>query len=154
MIIIRKVTLDELPVVHKIETLSFAEGSYPLFVLRQLFDISENYFLVAEEDGHILGYAIGNLSTNDVQGWLLSLGVHPDVRGQNIGKSLTKKLTLILEDNGAKEICLTVHPDNFSAVKLYKDLGFEILNSEDNYYLDNAPRYLMKKKAVTNIMNS
>ena len=137
MMHIRKATLDDLKVVHDIETLSFNDGSYPLFVLRQFFDISEDYFLVAEEDGKILGYALGNLSIKDAQGWILSLGVHPEARGKEIGKALTKKLIALLENNNSKEICLTVHPDNASAINIYKSLNFEIILESDSYYLDN-----------------
>ena len=137
MIHIRKASLNDLKIVHEIETLSFNDGSYPLFVLRQLFDISEDYFLIAEEDGKILGYALGNLSVKDDQGWILSLGVHPEARGKQIGKTLTKKLIALLENNNSKEICLTVHPDNASAINIYKSLNFEIILESDSYYLDN-----------------
>ena len=152
--IIRKATLDDLKTVHEIETLSFNDGSYPLFVLRQWFDISEDYFLIAEEEHMILGYALGSLSTKDDQGWILSLGVHPDARGKQVGKTLAKELIALLEDSDCKEICLTVHPDNSSAIKVYKAFDFEIITIFDNYYLDNQPRFLMKKEAVSNIVNS
>lgn len=154
MITIRTAKLEDLKTVHEIETLSFNDGSYPLFVLRQLFDISEDYFLIAEEDGKILGYALGNLSVKDDQGWILSLGVHPEARGKQIGKTLTKKLIALLEINNSKEICLTVHPENASAIKIYKNLNFEIILDSDNYYLDGDTRFLMKKKAVSNQINS
>lgn len=154
MITIRKAKLEDLKTVHEIETLSFNEGSYPLFVLRQLFDISDDYFLIAEEDGSILGYALGNFSTKDDQGWILSLGVHPKARGKQIGKTLTKKLITLLENNNSRDICLTVHPENTSAIKIYKNLDFEIILESDNYYLDNEARFLMKKKAVSNRINS
>ncbi len=152
--IIKKATLEDLKSIHEIETLSFNDGSYPLFVLRQLFDISEDYFLIAEEDDVILGYALGNFSSKDDQGWILSLGVRPEARGKQIRKMLTKKLITLLEDNNSKEICLTVHPDNASAIRIYKNLGFEIILESDNYYLDDEARFLMKKKAVSNQINS
>lgn len=143
---IRKASLSDLKSVHDIEVLSFNDGSYPLFVLRQLLDISEDYFLIAEENHKILGYALGNIASPNNQGWILSLGVHPDARGKQIGKVLTKALISLLENNNAKEICLTVHPDNASAIKIYKNFGFEILLESDNYYLDNDPRFVMRRK--------
>lgn len=146
--IIRKATLEDLKAVHKIEALSFNQGSYPLFVLRQFFDISGDYFLVAEDENTILGYILGSLSNHDDQGWLLSLGVHPEARGKHIGKALTQKLIALLEDHSAKEISLTVHPDNISAITLYKNLDFKIINSDSNYYLDNDPRLVMKKEEI------
>ena len=147
--IIRNATLEELKSVHDIEVLCFNEGSYPLFVLRQLLDISNDYFLVAEHDNQILGYAIGNIVNGHNQSWILSLGVHPQARGKQVGKELTKKLIFLLEANNSKEICLTVHPDNFSAIKIYEQFGFEIFLESNNYYLDGDTRFLMKRKGVS-----
>lgn len=145
---IRRATLDDLEIVHQIETLSFDDGSYPPFVLRQLFDISHDYFLVAEEEGRILGYVLGNITKTSNQGWLLSLGVHPDARGNKIGRQLTKKLVELLENDLSTEICLTVHPDNESAKKIYEVLGFKPVKIFENYYNDLEPRLLMKKQLI------
>lgn len=153
MIHIRTATLNDLKSVHNIEVLCFNDGSYPLFVLRQLLDISNDYFLVAEQDDQILGYAIGNIVNGHAQSWILSLGVHPQARGKQVGKELTEKLIFLLEANNSKEICLTVHPDNASAIKIYQNLGFEIVQESDNYYLDNDARFVMKK-VVNNRINS
>ncbi|NKI27989.1 GNAT family N-acetyltransferase [Arenibacter sp. 6A1] len=147
MIRIKKATLEDLKVVHEIETLCFKDGSYPLFVLRQLFDISEDYFLIAQEGDEVLGYVLGNLTANTNQGWILSVGVHPAARGRQIGKKLTQELITLLEANHCKEICLTVHPENASALQIYNKLGFETFLASDNYYLDNEGRLLMKRKA-------
>lgn len=151
---IRNATLEDLQAIHNIETSSFQDGSYPLFVLRQLFDISEKYFLVAEIEDQICGYIIGTISAKDEQGWILSVGVHPDARGNKVGRNLIKKIISLLEYNMVKEICLTVHPDNAAAIKIYKALQFEIMTTHDNYYLDHQPRYLMKKKAVSTQLNT
>lgn len=154
MITIRKATLQDLESVHQIETLSFQDGSYPLFVLRQFYDISNDYFYVAEEHQTIIGYALGNLTIDMNQGWLLSLGVHPDCRGKNIGKQLAKKLVEILEDRFSSEICLTVHPDNTSAIRIYESLGFENSTTYNAYYGENEPRLLMKKSLISRTFNS
>lgn len=145
---IRRATLDDLESVHQIETLSFEDGSYPPFVLRQLFDISHDYFLVAEEDDSIIGYVLGNITKNTNQGWLLSLGVHPDARGKKLGRQLTEKLVELLENDLSTEICLTVHPDNEIAKKIYEKLGFKSMKIYDNYYNDLEPRLLMKKQLI------
>lgn len=149
MIAIRKANLTDIKTVHAIEKLSFKDGSYPLFVLRQFFDISEDYFLVAEEAGAILGYALGSLSTKNNQGWLLSLGVHPDARGKQIGKQLAEKVITLLEHGNCNEICLTVHPDNMAAINIYKHLNFEIVSESDNYYFDDEQRLVMVKKVTS-----
>ncbi|HUH28912.1 N-acetyltransferase [Gelidibacter sp.] len=147
---IRRATLEDLSIVHQIETLSFNDGSYPAFVLRQLFDISPEYFLVGEDDdGRVVGYVLGNINKNSSQAWLLSLGVHPEARGKKMGKFLTEKLIEILENDLSTEICLTVHPDNVAAKKIYEQLGFKSVKVFDNYYNDLESRLLMKKQLIT-----
>ncbi len=153
MITIRKATLDDLEAIHTIERLSFDGGGYPLFVLRQLFDVSQDYFLVAEDKNEILGYSLGNLSAKLNQGWLLSLVVLPEARGRNIGKQLTEKLITLLEYNLCREICLTVHPYNIAAINIYKRLNFEIISAYDNYYFDKEERLLMIKKPASIFLN-
>jgi ribosomal-protein-alanine N-acetyltransferase len=154
MISIRKATLQDLERIHNIETLCFHEGSYPLFVLRQLFDISQHYFLVAQEDNMVLGYVIGNRTKENDQGWVLSLGVHPDARGQKVGSKLMEQLVKLLENSQSREICLTVHPNNAAAVQLYENVGFEVTATYGNYYLYNEPRLLMIKQTVYDRINS
>ncbi|MCK0125604.1 GNAT family N-acetyltransferase [Gelidibacter sp. F2691] len=154
MITIRKATLADLESIHEIEVLSFQEGSYPLFVLRQFYDISNDYFYVAVQHQNVVGYALGNLKKHLNQGWMLSLGVHPDCRGKKIGKLLSETLLEALEINFSSEICLTVHPDNASAIRIYEALGFENSKFYDAYFGINEPRVLMKKKLISKPFNT
>lgn len=148
MMIIRKARLEDLDSIHQIEMLSFNDGSYPKFVLRQLFDISQDYFLVAEEEDQVMGYALGNIIKNTHQGWVLSLGVHPEARGKKLGSLLTQQLMDILANGLSTEILLTVHPDNAAALKIYEALGFKATGTFDNYYNDHETRMVMKKKLI------
>ncbi|TXD47212.1 GNAT family N-acetyltransferase [Polaribacter sp. IC073] len=143
MATINKVVLKDLNDILKIEKHVFKTDSYPPFVIRQLFDISGNYFIAAKEDGEILGYAIGGIKTADNQGWILSLGVHENARGKGLGKQLTKKLIEILKEQHTTQISLTVYPTNASAIKIYKDLGFVGNEILDNYFLDHEKRIVM-----------
>lgn len=154
MISIRSAQLEDLESIHKIEILCFQEGSYALFVIRQLFDISQDYFLVAQRDQKIIGYVIGNHKKENDQGWVLSLGVHPAARGQQVGAKLIKKLVELFENTQTSEICLTVHPDNANAIQLYKNFGFEVATTYHNYYLDNEPRLFMTKPTLNARINS
>jgi len=154
MITVRKATLADLESIHQIEVLSFHQGSYPLFVLRQFYDISNDYFFVAVHRESVVGYALGNLTKHLNQGWLLSLGVHPGHRGKNIGKLLSETLVEALESSYSSEICLTVHPDNTKAIKIYEALGFENSKFYDAYYGVKEPRLLMKKKFMSKPFNT
>ena len=49
-----------------------------------------------------------------------------------------------LKEIGIKKIELTVDMDNFTAKKIYENLGFKIVENLDNEYGDNIERYLMR----------
>ncbi|WP_417237803.1 GNAT family N-acetyltransferase [Bizionia sp.] len=146
MITIQRAQLQDLESIIAIEQHVFDTDSYPAFVIRQLFDISGHYFLVAKEDNSVLGYVLGGLNTENMQGWVLSLGVHQDGRGKGLGKQLTEQLVEVLKTANAKEIALTVYPDNEAAIKIYKHMGFEGDVVLDNYFLDNEDRIIMTLK--------
>ncbi|EJF08377.1 GNAT family N-acetyltransferase [Pontibacter sp. BAB1700] len=88
MLTIRKAELRDLKAVKAIDQLLFGADSYPLFVLRQLYDITGDYLLVAETGGEVIGYMLSHLDQAKSQGWLLSLGVLPAHRGKRIGEKL------------------------------------------------------------------
>ncbi|AUC20698.1 hypothetical protein BTO15_00580 [Polaribacter sejongensis] len=146
MITIQTVKTEDLKEVLALEQLVFNAGSYPAFVIRQLFDITNNLFILAKENNKILGFAVGALNTNNQKAWVLSLGVHPEARGKQIGKKLTNKLVNLLKDENCLEICLTVHPDNAAAINIYKELGFKGETIIEDYFLENEKRIIMTLK--------
>lgn len=143
MITIEKAQLQDLESIIAIEQQVFNTGSYPPFVIRQLFDTSGEYFIVAKENSEILGYGVGGINRYKMQGWILSLGVRQTVRGKGLGKQLTERLIHLLKVGNTKEIALTVDPDNATAIKIYKDLGFVGGQVVNNYFLDGDKRIVM-----------
>ncbi len=81
---------------------------------------------VWEEDGQI----IGNLTLIPFfyRGhWLYliaNVGVHPDFRGQGIGRALTVRALEHIRDHHVHEAWLQVRDDNPIAINLYRSLGF------------------------------
>ncbi|QCR24249.1 GNAT family N-acetyltransferase [Pontibacter sp. SGAir0037] len=144
MIEIRRATLHDLRTVKSIDEALFGKDSYPLFVLRQFFDIAKSLFIVAVSAGEVVGYTIGHHDQERQEGWVLSLGVLPAFAGKEIGKQLTVYLLQALEAKGARTVFLTVHPSNTPALSLYKKLGFGEQVLESSYYLDGSPRLVMQ----------
>ncbi|WP_452221207.1 GNAT family N-acetyltransferase [Lacinutrix salivirga] len=145
MIKINKAKLTDLETIIVIEKQLFKTDSYPAFVVRQLFDISGNYFLVAKHKNEIIGYIIGGLNTYEKRGWILSLGVHEKARGKGLGKKLTEQLIKVLKPYNINEVALTVYPDNKPAITIYRNLGFKGDSILDNYFFDNGQRIVMSK---------
>ena len=65
-----------------------------------------------------------------------SLAVDPEYRRQGIATILLIKLLGAIKKRGATFIVLEVRPSNKAAIALYKSFGFQIVEREKDYYLD------------------
>jgi ribosomal-protein-alanine N-acetyltransferase len=146
---IRIVEITEIQEIFEIDKKEFEPMNYPLFVLKQYYDLFSDLFLIAEnETKDILGYIIGGINTDNNEGWVLSVATKIAYRGHGIGTQLCEAL---LNKFRVDYVLLTVHPDNFGAIHIYKKLGFNISAKKENYYGDNSPRNIMKLNKVTDI---
>ena len=146
-VIIRQVFKEELAKIFELEKRVFEPMNYPLFVLRQFYDLMPDLFLAAtNETDDILGYTLGGIDIENKQGWILSLLTNPEHQGKGIGFSLLKKLVEIFRKKEMKRVLLTVHPKNKPALELYYKLGFELKELVKDYFGDESPRYVLKLK--------
>ena len=143
-LVIRTAEIEDLKQVKAIDQSLFKEDSYPVFALRQLLDITNGLMKVAVLEDKIVGYIIGHHNRDEQEAWFLSLGVLPHYRGNKIGEGLTVALTEDVAERGAKDIFLTVHPENKPGRSLYNKLGFKNHQTSEDYYLDGLPRLIMK----------
>lgn len=147
---IREVTLPELETIYKIEENVFSPMNYPLFVIRQYFDLFSDYFLVAEnEEKEIAGYVLGGINPKEKVGWILALATEKRFRKQGIGLKLVSAVIKKINELDISSIILTTEPDS-PAVDFYKRIGFEIIKNDSNYYGDNSQRVLMELKQKPN----
>ena len=146
-IVIRQIKKEEIREVYELERIVFQPINYPQFVLQQFYDLMQDLFLAAvDENNEILGYTQGGINIGKKEGWILSLATKEEHRGKGIGEKLSQKVIALLKSKGVKNIMLTVHPENASAVKLYKRLGFMICKNVTDYYGDGEPRLVMELK--------
>ncbi|WP_460218797.1 GNAT family N-acetyltransferase [Psychroserpens sp. MEBiC05023] len=142
---IRPVAKSDLEQIFQMEKEAFKPNHYPLFVLRQFYDLSPNLFIVSvNEFNHIIGYCFGGIDHNSNIGWIFALAVTKDQQKKKIGQYLTTKLITRFKNKNITTIQLTTTPDNSPAISLYQKLGFKIEAEVANYYFDNSPRLLMK----------
>ena len=130
---IRKCRQDDIPSVIKIESLSF-KYPYPSSIF---YNYLNRNFYVAEEDGKVVGYAIGDARRH----LIVSIAVHPDYRRRGIG---TKLMESILKNMHGYAI-LQVRASNNEAIKFYKKLGFIEKELLQSYYIDGEDAILMFK---------
>jgi ribosomal-protein-alanine N-acetyltransferase len=139
---VRKVTRADLLAVHRIEQASFGQP-WPYDAFENLLD--EPAFLVAERDGSIAGYAVADVTPNfgrDV-GHLKDIAVHPDARGEGIGRQLLRSTLVRLRAQGVAVVKLEVRESNDPARELYASEGFEPLRRVPRYYRNGEDAVVM-----------
>jgi ribosomal-protein-alanine N-acetyltransferase len=114
-----------------------------------------NIFIVAEENGEIVGYVMCRMETGPPdwgllgiakKGHVISIGVLPEQQRRGIGQALMHKVMQGMQTYKAKECYLEVRVSNTPAVNLYKKLEFKITRTLKGYYADGEDAYVMTKK--------
>jgi ribosomal-protein-alanine N-acetyltransferase len=112
-------------------------------------------FLVAEDNGTVIGYIMCRIETGlpnfkiigiTKKGHVISIAVLPQNQRQGVGRELIQEAMDAMLRYKAKECVLEVRASNTAAVNLYKKLGFEIIRTLHGYYADGEDAYLMAKK--------
>ena len=88
----------------------------------------KRFLLFMEKDNKIKGYLIGSIIRSDYQkiGYIDDLFVLKNFRKKGAAKKLIEEFIKILKRNKIKKCRLGVNIKNNKAIKLYKDIGFEI----------------------------
>lgn len=154
--IIREARAEDLPEVIRINREVLPEN-YPPFYFELHLNQFGKAFLVAEENGEILGYIMcrveyDNLYTNPSKvgkrGHVISLAVVSKARRRGIGTALmTKAMENMKKFYGVEEYYLEVRVSNEPAIRLYRKLGYSVVKVIPNYYLDGEDAYLMARPA-------
>ena len=100
--------------------------------IRQELENELSFWLVAEEDGEVVGY-VGSqtvLGESDV----MNLAVSPNRRRRGIAKALMQALETHLAQAGSEKLTLEVRASNEAAIALYTRLGFRQIGIRPNYY--------------------
>ena len=94
--------------------------------------------LVAEIKGKVVG-AVWTRIMNDYghiddETPSLAISIYKEYRGYGMGTALMKEILSMLKQRGYKRISLSVQKENY-AVKMYKNVGFTILEENGEEYL-------------------
>ena len=132
--VLRTMTRDDLDRVLELELALFGEEAWS----RQMLEgelgqqPASRFYLVAEDDGHIIGYA--GLLAAASQADVLTIAVATSHWGQGIGSSLLSELLAEASRRGCSEVFLEVRIDNLRAQRLYQRWGFTEIGLRRGYY--------------------
>ena len=138
--LVRKFKPNDLKRVYEIENMSF-NRSYGINMFQQLYEMGVG-FLVAEEDGYVIGYVIFWIKYEN-QGHIISIAVDKNYRRAKVGTQLLVKAISILSLLNLDTIYLEVNENNTEAVEFYKTFNFKIDRIVPGYYEDGAGAILM-----------
>lgn len=84
--------------------------------------VADDLFLVAEQDGNVVGTVMGGYDGH--RGWINYLAVSPKLRKQGLGKRLMDEVESRLLARGCPKINLQVRAGNTEVVAFYEAIGF------------------------------
>ncbi|MEU4559034.1 ribosomal protein S18-alanine N-acetyltransferase [Actinoplanes sp. NPDC023936] len=92
-----------------------------------------NYYLVAEEDEVVLGYA-GLSVVDSAESWVQNIAVRRDAQRRGVGRQLLEALLAEADRRGVRKTLLEVAVDNAPAQALYASYDFEPVGIRRGYY--------------------
>lgn len=105
-------------------------------------------FLVAEENGEVLGY-IG-MHVVFGEGYMDNLAVFPHARRKGVGKKLVETLIAWLKQHDGLFLTLEVRLSNQAAISLYQSLGFEEAGRRPRFYQEPVEDALLMTLTLRN----
>lgn len=133
---IRLFEARDLPRILRIENSSFGKDAWPAELFQEYALASPKLFLVAAVGRRLAGYSIACIQRRTAE--LASIAVLPEYRGRGMATQLLKTTLRKVRRLGATNMWLMVRPDNETAIRLYRTLGFVRTASVRGYYEDGS----------------
>lgn len=131
-IVVRPMTIEDLDGVMSVEFDSFLTPWSRSAFEEELAQNRLARYLVAEENGTVIGYAGTWLVINEAH--VTNVAVSGQRRRQGIGRLLMEKLMDLARENGMESMTLEVRVSNEAARMLYQQMGFVEAGLRKNYY--------------------
>ena len=143
MIQFTQMKAEHVPQVAQLEKLCFSDPWSEKSIATEL-DSSWSYWVVAVEDGQVVGY-VGSQSSYE-QADIMNVAVHPDWRRRGIAESLIDCLVKELRTRNCMALMLEVRASNAPAIALYEKMEFHQVGLRKNYYRNPKEDALILRK--------
>lgn len=157
-ITVREMELEDLPKVFQLGERLFTAEKWPNlyrtwdeYEVIELFATDGETCLVAEMDDRVVGFALGTLIEKRRSAWtygyLLWLGVDPEVGRRGVASRLVTRLRDLFIEQGARMILVDTDAENHNAISFFKGQGFG--NETAHVYLEQNltthPAYVKRR---------
>jgi ribosomal protein S18 acetylase RimI-like enzyme len=139
---LKKATLADIPVLLELEKSVAGKNTYsPMLEADEWTEeFRKGIVCLIEKDAVVVGDLSYERKTKD-HAYISGLAIDPRFQGHGIAR---EALVQLLEElKNINRIDLVTHPDNASALKLYRSLGFVVESRKENYYGDGEPRLVL-----------
>jgi len=130
---LRPLAESDLDRVLELEPVLFGAGAWSAQVYREELAHPGRYYVAAEQDGVLVGYA-GIALGEDAE--VMTVGVAPEYRGRGLGAALLTDLLDRARQARARRVFLEVRAGNETAQRLYERAGFRAIGTRPRYYGD------------------
>ena len=130
---LRPLAESDLDRVLELEPVLFGAGAWSAQVYREELAHPSRYYVAAEQDGVLVGYA-GIALGEDAE--VMTVGVAPEYRGHGLGAALLTDLLDRARQARSRRVFLEVRAGNDTAQRLYERAGFRAIGTRPGYYGD------------------
>ena len=141
MLRVRPFTANDIPAIAMIVRDSLREN-YPTSLYLDIHRWWRDGFLVADRDGHPVGFLAAVVNADD-QARILMFAVSAPFRRQGIGRGIMEEFVRTCAMRGLRRIELEVRVSNKEAIHFYKQYGFEKAGLLPKFYTDGEDGYKM-----------
>ena len=137
MLTFSQMSLDDLTKISPILQSDF-DDFWNENILKSELKNENSYYIVANENEHIVGFGGLWKSTDDIH--ITNIVTKKNLRNKGIGKAILNELINQAKIFGYNIITLEVNENNLPALSLYKKVGFKEVGIRKRYYnnTDNA----------------
>lgn len=133
---VRELELEDLPAVYALGERLFTAERWPsLYRTWDEYELAEffaseadNCFIAEDDDGRLIGFILGTIIEKRrsawTYGWVLWLGVDPDIGRGGIASRLLERITERFEEEGVRILIADTDPQNEPAVRFFEKNGF------------------------------
>lgn len=126
---VREPSHDIVRALIDIDLQTFAEATFSHYMAASLLEHGAVFLLKA--DDVIIGTCVCVRSfSSSYEAVIVSMGIRPGWRGQGLGQRFVIGVLDRLRSRGVRAVCLLVGSDNPRAIRVYRDVGFEVVDEE------------------------
>jgi ribosomal-protein-alanine N-acetyltransferase len=125
----------------EIELLSFSSPWSRQVFLEELDRDFAHLKVIRAGHGRVLGFINYWVVADEIH--VLNVAIHPEWRGQGLGRRLMRHAIRVARQRGARLVTLEVRRSNQKATRLYSSLGFDAVGLRPRYYENQEDAIVM-----------